>query len=500
MSAEHPYAVTPFGRFIGRYETGVSVFRGIRYAQAPIGDRRFGKPIEMPLCDDAIDASEDGPIPPQLPSRLENAMGAFPAPQGEDCLRLTIWVPPGTREEKLPVLVWFHGGAFMTGAGSLPCYSGLRFGHAERAIVVAVNSRLGALGYARIKGLSEGNLGLHDQLMSLRWIQRCIASFGGDPGNVTIAGQSAGAFAVLALAVMKQARGLFRRAILQSGPFAINPDASERAEARGEVLVDTVASGRAETLREVPVDQILAASAAVARRFSSGPGDFSPPYLPCVDGELINGPLLKAVEDGAAAWCPMIAGYTREECSVFSAIDPALKQLTHAGLSAMLDARFGQNAEGMLREYMALRGRGRHPAVLLSDIQTDSGFVAPTLRLADLQRKAGQPIHVYQFAWQSPKAEFGANHCLELPFLLGEPGAWDNAPMFQGADPEDDRHIGETMRGYWGAFVRTGHPEKPDLLAWRAYDDARIVMCFDRYVAPAVDPAGSRWRRIFGFS
>ena len=497
MSVENPYAVTPFGRFIGRYEAGVSVFRGIRYAQAPTGDRRFRKPQEMPLSDAVVDASENGPIPPQLPSRLEVAMGPCPAPQGEDCLRLTIWVPPGTREEKLPVLVWFHGGAFMTGAGSLPCYSGQQLCQAERIIVVTVSSRLGALGYARVKGLSDGNLGLHDQLASLRWIQRCIASFGGDAENVTIAGQSAGAFAVLALAVMTQARGLFQRAILQSGPFGIYPEAPERAEARGDVLVEVVASGRADTLRQVPVDQLLAASATVARRFSAGAGDFSPPYLPCVDGELINGSLLGAVEAGAAAWCPMIAGYTREESTVFSTIDPALKQLTLADLSAMLSARFGKNADSMLREYMALRGTGRHPAALLSDVLTDSHFVAPTLKLADLQRKAGRPIHVFQFQWQSPKTEFGSNHCLELPFLFGDLEAWKNAPMFQGADPEDYRHIGETMRGYWGAFARSGSPAKPELLNWQAYDDERAVMCFDRYTAPAVDPAGVRWRRAF---
>lgn len=497
MSAENPYAVTPFGRFIGRYEAGVSVFRGIRYAQAPIGDRRFKKPVEMRLSEDVFDAGEDGPIPPQLPSRLENAMGPFPAPQGEDCLGLTIWVPPGTREEKLPVLVWFHGGAFMTGAGSLPCYSGLQFCQAERTIVVAVNSRLGPLGYARIKGLSDGNLGLHDQLASLRWIQRCIASFGGDPDNVTIAGQSAGAFAVLALVVMKQAKSLFRRAILQSGPFGINPETVERAEARGEALAVTVASGRTDALREASVDQILAASAAVARQFPGGPGDFTPPYLPCIDGELITGPLLRAVGDGAASWCPMIVGYTREECTVFSAIDPALKQLTQADLSAMLSSNLGAGTEAVLREYKALRGGHRHPALLLSDVATDTRFVAPTLKLADLQCRSGQPVYLYQFQWQSPKAEFGSNHCLELPFLFGDLDAWKNAPMFQGADPEDYRHIGETMRGYWGAFARSGRPTGPDLLTWQAYDDEHVVMCFDRYIAPAVDPAGVRWRRVF---
>ncbi|MEW6640217.1 MAG: carboxylesterase family protein [Pseudomonadota bacterium] len=497
MSAQ-PHAITPFGRYIGRLDAGVAVYRGIRYAQPPVGERRFGKPVEMPLHDGDIDAGEDGPIPRQLPSRLENAMGPQSAPQGEDCLRLTVWRPADIAAgERLPVLVWFHGGAFMTGAGSLPCYSGHVLSRSERMVVVTVSSRLGALGYARIAGLNDGNLGLHDQLASLRFVQRSIAGFGGDPDNVTIVGQSAGAFAVLALAVMPQARGLFQRAILQSGPFVIQPDAPERAEARGRLLAETVAGGRAQALRDAPLEQILGASAAVARAFSAGPGDFTPPYLPSVDGELIQGPLLDAVAKGAAAWCPMIAGYTREECTVFAAIDPALAALDEAGLLAILGKRFGADAPALLAEYQALRGRGRHPAALLSDMQTDAHFVGPTHELAALQRRAGQPIHLFSFDWQSPRPDFGANHCLELPFLFGNRDAWAGAPMFRGTNEADYAHIGATMRGYWGAFARTGRPEAAGLLAWDAYEDARTVMSFDRCVRPLSDPAGTRWRLAF---
>ncbi|MBR1219841.1 carboxylesterase family protein [Bradyrhizobium sp. U87765 SZCCT0131] len=494
----HPHATTPFGRFIGRRDGDVAVFRGIRYAQPPVGARRFARPVEMPLHAGDIDAGEDGPMPPQLPSRLENAMGPQSGAQGEDCLRLTIWRPAdAAADERLPVLVWFHGGAFMTGAGSLPCYSGHALSHAERLVVVTVSSRLGPLGYARIPGVSDGNLGLHDQLASLRFVQRSIAGFGGDPDNVTIAGQSAGAFAVLALAVMPQARGLFRRAILQSGPFVIQPDAPERAEARGRLLAETVADGRADALREVAVDRIVAASGVVARQFASGPGDFTPPYLPCIDGELIQGPLLKAVADGAASWCPMIAGYTREECTVFAAIDPALATLDEAGLLAILEKRLGDDAATLLAEYQALRGRQRHPAALLSDVQTDAHFVGPTHELAHLQRRAGRPIHLFSFDWQSPRAGFGANHCLELPFLFGNRDAWADAPMVRGADDDDYAHLGATLRGYWGAFARTGRTEVAGLPPWDAYDDARTVMSFDRCVRPLSDPAGTRWRLAF---
>jgi para-nitrobenzyl esterase len=496
MTGPQPTASTPYGKYVGRREDELNVFRGIRYAQSPGGPNRFRKPIEPAASDATIDAGANGPIPPQLPSRLEYAMGPSPAEQGEDCLRLTIWSPAEAPNEKLPVMIWYHGGAFVSGAGSLPWYSGHKLAQDGRIVVVSVSSRLGALGYARIRGISDGNLGLHDQLAALRWVSRCIGAFGGDADNITIAGQSAGAFASLALTVIKQAKGLFRRAILQSGALGNTPEAPEAAEARGKFLADTVAGGSVEALRDTPIDKLLAANAAVGKQFHRGPGDFSAPWSPCLDGELLTEPLLKSVETGAAGWCEMIIGYTREECSVFSAVDPGLKDLTRDGLLKVLKNFFGDAAGAALSEYEALRGQ-RHPAALLSDAMTDTRFVAPNLRLATLQAKAGKPAWVYQFDWQSTKPELGANHCLELPFLFGELDAWSNAPMFKSANLDDYNHIGKTMRAYWASFVRTGNPNAPGLLAWSAYDDARNVMCFDRYIAPAADPAGSRWRQAF---
>jgi para-nitrobenzyl esterase len=234
----------------------------------------------------------------------------------------------------------------------------------------------------------------------------------------------------------------------------------------------------------------------IGKHFHRGSGDFSPPWSPCLDGELITEPLLQTADAGASAWCEMIIGYTREECSVFSAVDPALKDLTRDGLIAIFKNLFGDAAEPALREYEALRGQ-RHPAALLSDAMTDTRFIAPNLKLAALQARAGRPAYVYQFDWQSTKAELGANHCIELPFLFGEIDAWANAPMFKGANLDDYHHIGRTMRACWAAFVRSGNPNAPDLLNWPVYDDAHAVMRFDRYIAPATDPAGSTWRRPF---
>lgn len=497
MTPTHPVAATPFGRLVGRREGDLNVFRGVRYALAPAGPRRFAPPAPLPLSDAAVDAGSDGPIPPQLPSRLELAMGPSAGVQGEDCLSLTIWAPADLGSEKVPVLVWFHGGAFMTGAGSLPWYAGAAQARLGRIVVVSVNSRLGALGYLRLAGVSDGNLGLHDQRASLRWVQQCIGAFGGDPDAVTVAGQSAGAFAALALVVGAEGRALCRRAILQSGPLGLEPEPPARAEERGRLFAEALGvRPDAESFGALPVDKLLTTARVVAQRFSRGPGDSTPPFLPCLDGALLVAPPLAQAASGAASWCDMIIGTTREECSVFSAIEPAFKTMTRDQVRAQLAAEFGDMADRLMAESEALRGwRGAGP--LHADTATDRRFIAPALALARHQAKAGRPAFVYQFNWPSPTTDLGACHCIELPFLFGDRDAWAQAPMFRGASDGDYQHISRTMRAGWSAFVRTGSPNDAGLLHWPTYEEPeRITMTFDRYIAPMHDPAGASWRTL----
>ncbi len=211
MTKNEPLAKTPYGVLRGRREGDLNIFRGVRFAEPPVGARRFLKPVELPLSSATFDAAVNGPIAPQLPARVEFAMGPVNVPQGEDCLTATVWAPADLGSEKVPVLVWFHGGAFTTGAGSIPWYSGAPLARKGRIVVVAINSRLGALGYMRLPGVSPGNLGLHDQFAGLRWVKACVAGFGGDPEQITIMGQSAGAYAGLAMVLHKDGRSLFRR-------------------------------------------------------------------------------------------------------------------------------------------------------------------------------------------------------------------------------------------------------------------------------------------------
>ena len=209
---------TKTGELRGAHENGVAVFRGVPYAAAPSANCALSRRSQCPPGRVYAMRLRDGPVAPQGRSRLAHVMGDFERPQSEDCLTLNIWTPAADRKKR-PVLVWIHGGAFSSGAGSLPWYSGERFAANGDVVVVSINYRLGALGFLCLPGVSAGNLGLLDQVAALRFVRDNIAAFGGDPDNVTVVGQSAGAASIAILMTMPLARGLFRRAILQSTPF-----------------------------------------------------------------------------------------------------------------------------------------------------------------------------------------------------------------------------------------------------------------------------------------
>ena len=265
-TAETLVVHTKAGALHGAREDGVAVLRGVPYAAPPVGDLRFQPPQPVPAWSGARDATRDGPIAPQGRSRLAHIMGDFEHPQSEDCLTLSIWTPaPDTK--KRPVMVWLHGGAFSSGAGSLAWYSGEKFAADGDIVAVSINYRLGALGFLCLPGVSEGNLGLLDQVAALEFVRDNIAAFGGDPDNVTVVGQSAGAASIAILMTMPQARGLFRRAILQSTPFGRMSRTPEDAHRIGRRLLDVLGlkPEEAGTLTTLPATKFVAAQGEVAR-------------------------------------------------------------------------------------------------------------------------------------------------------------------------------------------------------------------------------------------
>jgi para-nitrobenzyl esterase len=276
------------------------VFRNVPYAGPAEKAARFASPQPAPSWNGVRDATSDGPIAPQNRSRLAHIMGDFERAQSEDCLSLTIWCPDPV-PARCPVLVWLHGGAFTTGAGSLPWYSGESFARSG-LILVSANYRLGALGFLAVPGICPGNLGLLDQLAALRWVRENIAAFGGDSATVTVMGQSAGGGSIGALLAMPAARGLFRRAIMQSAALQrVNPSPDDAARTGRKFLeILGLSSDRPELLREVPVDDLLAAQgelARVERRFA----DPVTPFRPLLDGRVVTASPVAAARAGTAA-------------------------------------------------------------------------------------------------------------------------------------------------------------------------------------------------------
>ncbi|RJO73438.1 carboxylesterase/lipase family protein [Nocardia panacis] len=301
---------TAAGRVRGRVEGPVSVFRGIPYAAAP----RWLAPTAAAPWTGVFDGTEFGPIAPQPASRL-TVMGSFDLPQAEDCLSLNIWAPPGAGH---PVLVFLHGGGFTTGSGRLDWYDGGELAALGDIVVVTVNYRLGALGYLASPGISDGNMGLLDQIAALAWVRENIAAFGGDPTEITAAGQSGGAYSLLAMLSTDRDRGLFARAILQSPPLGMAVRQPSDAAEKGRILWEEsrIDPDDLERIRTAPVANLLAAQQSVASRF---PGIEPPFHLVAAEG-LVAADLLNPV---AAHGIPIMMGTTAHEAAAFIPDDAA---------------------------------------------------------------------------------------------------------------------------------------------------------------------------------
>lgn len=467
-----PVAQTPSGDLHGTTESGVAVFRAVPYAAPPVGDLRFAPPQPHAPWAGLRDATVHGPIAPQTPSRLRAAMGDFDRTQSEDCLTLTIWTPAADAKPR-PVLVWLHGGAWMSGAGSLDWYSGATMAREGDIVVVGVNYRLGALGYLHHPAISPGNLGTADQIAALRWIATHIAAFGGDPACITLAGQSAGATSIGRLVLDPVARPLFHRILLQSGSFGRPPLAAAEAATRAETLlrhldIDPDAADAPSKLRDTPPAQLLAASGALARglaRFAST----NPPFMPIVATPTTGEALIARIA-AAADGLDVMIGVTRDEVHAFFAADPAMADLDEPRARAHIGARFPH--------YQARRPSGS-PLDWLADHASDDTFIQPSWALAAALPHA----YAYRFDYTPQDNPFRACHCAELPFTFGTLDAFAGAGMLEGANPATAAALSARMRRDWLGFIRTGRPG-PE---WPAYGPARLAMRFNEICEPAAE-------------
>ena len=474
---------TPFGRLRGARSDGVTAYRRVPYAEAPVGPRRFEMPTAAPRWDGVRDATAPGPVPPQNPSRLDVVMGTYDAEQSEDCLHLDIW----TRHAEgagAPVLVFIHGGAFMTGGGSLPCYDGAVLAKENGLVVVNITYRLGIFGFFPHAGLGELNLGLHDQVAALRWIAQAISAFGGDPQRITVIGQSAGGFSIAALAATEHGPGLFKRAILMSAPVGIALRTVEEARPIADSVLDVLGIGSNEVakLRTMPVDRVFEGLRLLQTRALGARGDIAPPFMPVLDATLLPRDPSESVQRGDARWCDMMIGVTREEYAAFSFSNPSLDELSDDALEGLIRSHIGDGAGSLLAKLRSRRAPAT-PRTILGDFFSDRIITKQSLEIAGTQSRLGRNAFTYFFDWQSPHPELGACHCIDLPFLFGNFDVWNAAAMIKGADLREMRDLSRLFRGSIAAFAEKADPNGPGLPEWPAYLSDQTVLHFDRHIS-----------------
>ncbi len=423
-------AATSLGKLRGRREAAAVLFRGVKFAAAA----RFGAPAPPAPWAEPCDATRDGPIAPQNPSRLAAAMGGFGRTQGEDCLSLTI-ATPSTRGAR-PVLVFLHGGAFISGAGSLAWYDGGRLAAEGDIVVVGVNYRLGALAFL------HGDLALDDQEAALRFIAREIGAFGGDPARITLAGQSAGAPSIAHLMPRPEVRCLVSRAILMSGAFGRahreGPARAAIARRFSELLDDDPATA--------PLPAILAAQGRLARELAAF-GQTMPPFWP----DPPAGGDFMTVAARAFAGTAVMIGTTHDEVHAFYAADPAMAEpaadaaaALAASLGGSLDAAETARPGGTMLDWLA-------------DLATEALFAAPSRDLAARMARAGARVFRYRFD-TAPTARWRACHCVDLPFAFGNYAAWREAPMLGAMEEATFERVSAPVRAAILRFVRGGEP------------------------------------------
>ena len=443
---------------------GGAEFRGIRFARSD----RFGPSQDIELSG-TIEASEFGSISHQVPGFLEQALGLDSSSMSEDCLFLNVYRPGGATEgAKLPVLFWIHGGAYTNGAGSLDWYHGSNLA-ARGSVVVSINYRLGILGF-----LGETNCGVSDMISALRWTQRHIASFGGNPDNVTIFGESAGGSAVTALMASPAARGLFHKAWSMSPSIGQLRDAQRAREILG-LIIDESGCASVDELRRLPVERLLEIQNALLARESSAFDWFAP----TADGVTIDSGLLSS-----AANCPVpfVVGTNRDENRLWAAFQPNGDAVTDGQWHDHCRRTFGERADEAKATYENLRP-GDSPHFLVSAVNSDTAFRARAWSLVDDRIASGTPTWMYWFTWPTPAfgGILGSCHALDIPFAfdnLGAPGG----ETFTGSDPSR-AGIAERFADEIVAFATHGHP------SWAQYETrTRPTLRIDTVTELLADP------------
>ena len=458
MGPAEPEVSTSAGRVRGRVEHGNAVFRGIPFAQPPLGELRFQAPQPVTGWDGVRDAGEFGPPCPQA------SFPGDPVPPPDttgEWLTVNVWTPdPGARA--LPVLVWIHGGAYMFGSGGRPGYDGTPFANAG-TVFVSFNYRLGTEGFAQIPG-APANRGLLDAIAALRWVRDNIERFGGDPAHVTVFGESAGAGVIAALLAMNDASGLFNRAIAQSVPGTFfSPDlagsVTDAVAAAAGLPVTYDALAAADPMRLVAAQMDVTARMAEFRDWG-GVRVTVTPFSPVVDGEVLTRAPWRALIAGAARDVELLTGHNKDEYRLFIAREGRLGRITDEEANVVLDyfAPAPDGPAGYRKAYPGADAGGLYEVAF-----SDWLFRMPTLHLAQAHAMSGGTTYLYELAAQAPAGPFGACHALDVPLVFGAYGEGMGELLTGPEPPPAFVALGDLMRREWVSFATCGSP------GWAAY-------------------------------
>jgi para-nitrobenzyl esterase len=459
MAAAAPLVYTNDGKVLGSVENGIAVFRGIPFARPPVGALRFQAPVPPEPWEGVREATVFGPPAPQalFPGAPRDP---GPRPDTGEWLTVNVWTPD-VNGETLPVLVWIHGGAYLFGSAGDDGFDGGRFARAG-AVFVSCNYRLGVEGFAQIPGV-PANRGLLDAAAALRWVRDNIGRFGGDPANVTVFGESAGAGVISALLAMEQASGLFRRAIAQSVPGTVfSPRLA--ADITDAIAAAAGVAATREALSATAPMRLVEAQTAVTTRMKEFPtwGGVrltDTPFSPVVDGEVLPRAPWRALLSGVARDVELLTGHNRDEYRLMIEMSGRTGTITDADAATVLDAFApAQDGPAGYRKAYPDAAAGR----LFELVFSDWLFRMPTLHLAQAHAASGGKTFLYELRAEAPGSGgvFGACHALDVPMLFGDAGSL--GPVLIGEQPPAEfRALGELMRSEWLRFATSGEPGWP---------------------------------------
>ncbi len=481
----NPIVATTSGKLRGALVDGIAAFRGVPYGASTAGAARFmppGPPAPWAGVRDALDYSGQAPqsrIGPAPRAEMVDFSGPpDSAPETEDCLTLNVWTPAADSAARRPVMVWLHGGAFSFGSANSLRLQGMRLCRRGDVVLVTVNQRLNIFGHLDLSAIggaeyaASGNAGVLDMIAALQWVRDNIAQFGGDPGCVTIFGESGGGGKVSTLLAMPSARGLFHRAIVQSGA-AVRLRTRDRAAKLTEAVLRDLGLTRASLaeLHAVPMRRLLAAIGPAQQAIGPSPWPLLDryPFGPVVDGTLLPRQPFHPDATPVSADIPLIIGDCSHEAALFLAHDDKVwhRTLTEAELRTRVAAVAGDAADRVVATYRRLMPDAT-PAERLIATLTDSNFRIRSLLMAERRagRQGGAPVWMYSFAWRSPlfDGRLGAPHAIDVPFTF------DTLEFTNATDRSAGAHaLAARMSGTWAAFARNGVPDHASLPAWPAY-------------------------------